>query len=204
MTVPTSARRLSVVLLATLLIVLPLVAGCATNKPPAATAKLIAPAAPNQAANSKSAGSLDSHLIVAGRLDCKTNEVEVTGGVIERGRFENLDALSALLDEKGYGRAALAEINDLKACSLGEDDFKRFKAKSHGEVATAEWPSALLLKFQLNAPYVSFALGQFDFSDYPRLSTFLAQKEEQKACERINERCVVCPDKNIYCVKPGK
>src|SRR5437016_6278660 len=134
MTRRTWAQRLSVVLLAPPLVALLLVAGCATNTSQQTNANMIAPTAPAQTRRSTSAGSLDPKLILAGRLDCKTNEVEVTDGVLERGRFENLDALSALLADKGYGRAALAELRDLKACSLGENDFKRLADQEQGEV----------------------------------------------------------------------
>ena len=204
MTRTTWAQRLSIVLLAPSLVVLLLVAGCATNTSQQANVNMFAPTAPTQTGRSTSAGSLDPKLIMAGRLDCKTNEVEVTDGVLERGRFENLDALSALLADKGYGRAALAELKDLKACSLGENDFKRLAEQEQGEVATADSRPSLLLKFQLKASYVLFSLSEFDFSGYATLSAFLAEKEAQKACERINEECVVCPDKKIYCVKPKK
>ncbi|SRR6266536_610187 len=204
MTRTTWAQRLSVVLLAPSLVALLMVASCATNTSQQANVNMIAPTAPTQTGRSTSAGSLNPKLILAGRLDCKTNEVEVTDGVLERGRFENLGALSAVLADKGYGRAALVELKDLKVCWLDENDFKHLAKQAQGEVATAESRPSLLLKLQLKATYVLFSLSEVDFSGYATLSAFLAEKEEQKACERINERCVVCPDKKIYCVKPKK
>jgi len=204
MTRITLAQRLSVVLLAPSLVVLLLVASCARNTPQQANVNLIAPTAPTQTGPSTLAGPLNPKLVIAGRLNCKTNEVEVTDGVLERGRFENLDALSALLADKSYGSAALKELEDLKMCSFDENNFKHLAQQAQGEVTTAESHPSLLLKLQLKAPYVLFFLSEFDFSGYATLSAFLAEKEDLKACERINERCVVCPDKQVYCVKPKK
>src|SRR5687767_14753978 len=102
----TSAQRLTVVLLAPSLVALLVVASCATNTSQQPNGNMIAPTPPTATGRSTQAGSLDPKLVIAGRLNCKTNEVDVTDGVLERGRFENLDALSAALAEMSYGRAA--------------------------------------------------------------------------------------------------
>jgi hypothetical protein len=204
MTGTTSAQCLRVMLLPFGLVALLLAAGCATNTSQQANANMVAANTPRLPASSTSQKSFYSKLVLAGRFDCKTNNVEVTEGVLERGRFENLDTLSAVMADKGYGRAALAELKDLKVCLLDEDDFKRLADQPHGEVATAESLPSLLLKLQLKAPYVLFSLTETNFEGYATLASYLEAKEEQKACERVNDRCVICPDNQIYCVKPKK
>lgn len=151
----------------------------------------------------------DPKLILKGSLDCKTGEVQITGGVLNKGRFQNLDEPFSALSEKGYSKDVLNEMKEnLRLCDLDHQPSRTPHEKQGGMVTADMKPEdlkpSLLLEAEIEGSSILFSLSETAFSGPQMLASYLEDKKDQKGCERISENCVKCPDKKIYCIGKKK
>jgi hypothetical protein len=132
-------------------------------------------------------------LILKGRLDCRTTEVQTTAGVLEN-HFDNLREVSAALSDKGYDGQILHQIEELKLCKSQEP-----KTLSWTDSPMAPVRSSSLLEIEAEEGVIWFSLLQTDFTGFTSLTDYLMEIKSQEPCKKISEKCVKCPDKKIYC-----
>ena len=196
-------RDNSVVYLTTGVLVL-FISACASNRqhlPPPLTRS-------SQLTTTSSTAELKSasqpKLVLSGKLDCKSREVQITGGVVDQNLFRDLHEVRAILKEKHYDGTLLDEIETLRVCEMTDQRSEMKPEDNQGGVSTADFKPSSVLELEIKDYFVWFSLSQVNFGGFDSVAAYLKEVKEQEACKAISESCVKCPDKKIYCTDGHK
>jgi hypothetical protein len=180
------------------------ISACASNRrhsPPPVTGS-------SQPMNASSTSELKSasqpKLILSGKLDCRSREVQITGGVVDPKRLRDLQEVRAVLEEKHYAGTLLDEIESLRVCETTGQRSEVKPEDDQGGVSTADFKPSSVLEIEIKDYFVLFSLSQVNFGGFDSVAAYLKEVKDQEACKAISERCVKCPDKKIYCTDGQK